>query len=66
MSDLAELMMFGEIKKEIVNEKSLEKWAMICTNFFTKKVKRILFEEIDNMVWSGDEEVTRWCGQNKV
>ena len=36
-------------------------------NFFPKKVKRMLFEEIDNMVWSGNEkEITGWCSRNKV
>ena len=29
--------------------------------------KRMLFQEIDNMVWSGDEEdISRWCKRNKV
>ena len=41
--------------------------ARRCTNFFTKKVKRMLYDEIDNMVWSGSEiEVSRWCKRNKV
>ena len=27
----------------------------------------MLFEEIDNMVWSGcEEELSRWCKKNKV
>ena len=65
MSELAGLMMFGVIKKEIVKEKSLERWARRCSNF-AKKVKRMLFEEIDNMVWSGNEkEIAQWC-KNKV
>ena len=29
-------------------------------------MKRMLFEEIDNMVWSGDEEVSKGCQRNKV
>ena len=34
---------------------------------FHKKVKRMLFEEIDNMVWSRNEdEITGWCNRNKV
>ena len=34
---------------------------------FTKKVKRMLYEEIDNMVWSGTEkEISQWCKNNKV
>ena len=66
MCELAELMGFDEVEKEIANEKSMERWAKRCTTHFTKKVKRMLFEEIDNIVWSGDEEITRWCAQNKV
>ena len=60
-------MGFDEVKKEIENEKSLERWAKRCSHNFTKKVKRMLFEEIDNMVWSGSEkEITSWCEMNKV
>ena len=67
MCELAGLMRLEEIKKEIAKEKSLERWARRCTHHFTKKVKRVLFEEIDNMVWSGhEEELSRWCKQNKV
>ena len=64
---LAGLMGVDEVKKEIEAEKSLEKWAKRCTNHFTRKAKRMLFEEIDNMVWSGrDEGIVRWCSENKV
>ena len=67
MSELAGLMRLEEAKKEITNEKSLEKWAKRCSHHFAKKVKRILFEEIDNVVWSGDEkEIAQWCKRNKV
>ena len=67
MSELAGLMRLEEAKKEIVNEKSLEKWAKRCSHHFTKKVKRMLFEEVDNVVWSGDEkEIAQWCKRNKV
>ena len=67
MSELAGLMKFEETKKEIVKEKSLERWARRCTHFFTKKVKRMLFEEIDNIVWSRrEQEISSWCEQNKV
>ena len=60
-------MGFDAIKKEIETEKSLEALAKRCTNSFTKKVKRALFEEVDNVVWSGNHrEITRWCNQNKV
>ena len=52
MSELAVLMKLEEVKKEVVKEKCLEKWAKRCSHHFTKKVKRMLFEEIDNMVWS--------------
>ena len=64
---LAMLMGLEEVKKEVEKEKNLERWARSCTHHFTKKVKRTLFEEIDNRVWSGDEkEISRWCQQNKV
>ena len=64
---LAELIGFERVKMEVAKEKSLERWARRCTHHFPKKVKRMLFEEIDNMVWSGREkEVSRWCELNKV
>ena len=67
IDELAGLLKFDEIKKEIVSEKSLERWARRTTNRFTRKVKRMLFEEIDNMTWSGnDEDITCWCEENKV
>ena len=50
--ELAGMIAVEEIKKEIETEKNLERWAKRCTNHFTKKVKRMLFEEIDNIVWS--------------
>ena len=56
IGELAGLMGFDEVKKEIAVEKNLEKWAKRCTNHFTRKVKRMLFEEIDNMAWSGRDE----------
>ena len=60
-------MKLGEVKKEIEKEKSLERWAKRCTHHFPKKVKRMLFEEIDNMVWSGQSsEISQWCKRNKV
>ena len=59
--------MVWEVKKEIEAEKNLEKWAKRATNNFTKKTKRMLFEEIDNMVWSGlDEGIEKWRNENKV
>ena len=67
MSELAGLLKFEEVKKDVGNEKSLERWAKRCTHQFTKNVKKMLFEEIDNMVWSGNhQDITRWCKQNKV
>ena len=48
--ELDDLMMLEEIKKEIETERSPVKWGKRCSNFFTKKVKKVLFEEIDNMV----------------
>ena len=60
-------MRLEEMQKEIESEKSLERLAKKCSHHFTTKVKRKLFEEIDNMVWSGDEEdISRWCKRNKV
>ena len=67
MSDLAGLMKLEEIKKEIEKEKFNERWDKRCSHRFTKKVKRMLFEEIDNVVWSGDvKEIAQWCKRNKV
>ena len=61
------LMKLKEVKKEIQKEKSIEPWARRYTHHFTTKVKRMLFEDIDNIVWSGDEkEITGWCERNKV
>ena len=50
MRELAGLMNLKEVKKEIGNEKDLERCAKRCTHHF-KRVKRMLFEEIDK--WSG-------------
>ena len=67
MSELAGLIGLDEIKREIASEKSLERWAKRCTNSFTKNVKRMIFGEIDNFVWSGKEnEVIQWCQRNRV
>ena len=61
------MLKFEEVKSEIEKEKSLERWARRCSHHFTKKVKRMLFEEIDNIVWSGDQkEISQWCKVNKV
>ena len=66
MSELAGLIGLDEIKREIESERSLETWAKRCTNSFTKNVKRMLFGEIDNFVWSGKEkEVIQWCQRNR-
>ena len=54
--ELAEMIAVEEIKKEIETERNLERWAKRCTNHFTKKVKRMGYEEIDNIVWSGTEK----------
>ena len=60
-------MGFYVVKKEVETEKSLECWARRCTNHFTKKMRRMLYEEIDNVVWNGNENViSEWCKQNKV
>ena len=41
IAELAELIGFEGIQKEVETEKSLECWARRSTNCFTKKVKRI-------------------------
>ena len=65
--ELVGLMGFDEVKKEIENEKSLEKWAKRCTNHFTRRVKRMIFGETDNIVWSGKNGViSKWCKRTKV
>ena len=67
MCELAGLMRLERIKEEIQNERSLERWAKRYTHHFTKKVKRMLYEEIDNIVWSGTEkEISGWYKRNKV
>ena len=67
MQELAGLMGLEEVKKEIGKEKSLERWAKRGTTHFTKKVKRMLYEETDNLIWSGcEKKVTRWCKRNVV
>ena len=67
IGELARLLKFDGVMKEIEAEKSLEKWAKRCTNHFTRKTKRMLFGEIDNVVWSGRErEIAEWCKRNKV
>ena len=64
--ELAGLMGFEDIKKEVETEKSLERWAKMSSTDFTKKMRRMLFEVIDNMVWNREEEAARWCKRNKV
>ena len=67
VGELAGLLGFDDVKNEVERAKSLEKWAKRCTHHFTKKEKRMLFEEIDNMIWSGCESaITGWCKRNKV
>ena len=67
MSELAGLMKLGDVKKDIEKENDLERLAKRCTHHSSKRVKIMLFDEIDNMVWSWSEsEITRWCKNNKV
>ena len=54
--ELAELMGLEWIRNEIATEKSLEKLGKRACNHFTKKMKRMLFEEIDNMVLGWKEK----------
>ena len=53
VSELAGMMELKQVRKEIRAEKDLERCARRCSNFFPKKAKRMLFDEIDNMVWCG-------------
>ena len=46
----AVLMRNEEVKREIQREKSFESWARAFTNHFLRKIKRMLYEEIDNIV----------------
>ena len=65
--ELAGLMELEGVQEEIAKAKDLEKWAKRCTQHFTKRVKKTLFQEVDNRVWSGAEkEVSLWCKKNKV
>ena len=65
--ELAGLMGLEEVKKEIEEERSLERWARRATNYFQRKTKRVIFEMTDNMVWSGEEKVIlEWCKRIKV
>ena len=67
MSELAGLMKLEDVKKEVENEKSLERWARKCTHHFTKTMRTVYEEEIDNMVWCGrGKEISEWCTKNKV
>ena len=50
IGELAGLIGFDEVKKEIGAEKNLEKWAKRCINHFTRRVKRMVFGETDNFV----------------
>ena len=51
--ELAGLMGLQEVKKEISEEKNLERWARRCSNFFTKNVKRCYSRK--STTWSGVE-----------
>ena len=42
-------------------------WAKRCTTRFTKKVRRMLYEETDNLIWSCcEKEIAQWCKRNVV
>ena len=67
MQELAGLMVLEGVKEEIEKEKSLERWAKRCTTHFTKKVRRMLYEETDNLIWSGcEKEIAQWYKKNVV
>ena len=66
VSELDGMMKLDDVRKEMRAEKDLERWARRYSNNFPKKAKRMLFEEIDNMVWyGGEKEIVNWCQQNK-
>ena len=50
IGEQAGLLKIYGVKKEIETEKSLEKWAKRNAKRFTRKTKRMLFGEIDNIV----------------
>ena len=63
---LARLMKLDVVKNEDEKEKSLECWARRCTNHFTKKARRMLFSEIDNMMMSGNvKDNCAWCKKTR-
>ena len=67
IGELARLLKLDQIKKDVETVKSLESLLKRTANYFTKKSKRMLFEEVDNTVWNGsDNDITRWCQKNKV
>ena len=67
MQELAGLMGLEGVEEEIEKEKSLERRAKRCTTVLTKKVRMMLYEETDNLIWSGcEKEIARWCKRNKV
>ena len=66
MMELAGLMGLERVQEEIERTKDLEMWAKRCTTHFTKNVKRKLFEAIDNMAWSGDEERDSHNGARRI
>ena len=64
---LAGLMNLVGIGKEVRTEVNLETSVTKCTNIFPMKVKRMLYEAIDNMVWNVcDDEISSWIKRNKV
>ena len=67
MQELAGLMELEGVQEEIEKEKSLERWAKRCSTNFTKKVKRMLYEVTDNLIWSGcEKEIAQWYKKNVV
>ena len=65
--ELTELLKIDGIKKEIEKERSLVKWGKRTNNLLAKKTKKMIYEQIDNMVWNGSEkEIGEWCKRNKV
>ena len=59
-------MVLEGVQEAIEKAKDLERLARPSTTHFAKKAK-MLFEEIDNMMWRGNEKaMVEWCKMNKV
>ena len=56
-----------ESRRRLKKKKSLVKWGKRTNNLLAKKTKRMIYEEIDNMVWDENEKkIGEWCNRDKV